>query len=271
MKLLPSLLAVLLLTTAAHAQAPRDNRYDTLGKIFAPIVQVLLTDAGGKNRAMTLDIEVVEVKGRLPKQFEKATLQAAVQYPDKVRLDAPVLGEQVTVCRNGNVVWAIPDEKVEFLLSKFKVGPEPVRQMNTPLALPITAQQAVFLPALFQVEEGGIGELNGEEVRVLQGGLMPELARATKSEDFQARLWVGAGYVPKLVEIRRKDFTMKVAIRDLKFVESLPAETWQPPAGETDVFKSGSGILEKLLYVVMNSLQMSAEDAPWTKASPTGR
>jgi len=249
------------------AQAPRDNRYDTLGRIFAPIVQVLLTDTGGKNRAMTLEIEVVDVKGRLPKQFEKATLKAAVQYPDKVRLDAPVLGEQVTVCRNGSAVWAIPGEKVEFLLGKFDIKPQPVKKTNTPLALPITAQQAVFLPALFAVEEGGITELNGEELRVIEGGLMPELAQATKSEDFRARIWVAKDFVPRMVQIQRKDFTMTVAIRNLSFSETLPAATWEPPAGANDVFKSGAQILEQLLYVVMNSLQMSEEDAPWNSGN----
>lgn len=267
MKFLAALsVLVPVVTGSLFAQgAPRDNRYDTLGKVLSPIVQVMLTDAKSGHRALSLELEVVKVEGRLPKQFQSATLAAFVEYPDKVRLDAPVLGEQATVCRNGNIVWAIPGEKIEFLLGKFGIKLTEKPPAPTPLSLPISAQQAVFLPALFAVEEGGIEELHGEEVRVIEGGLMPELAQATKSEDFHARLWIAAGYLPRQVEIRRKDFIMTVAIRNLKFAESLPPATWQPPAGATDVFKASAGILQEVLYVVMNSLQLKPGEMPSAK------
>ena len=58
-----------------------------------------------------------------------ASLQAAVQFPDKVKLQAPVLGEEITVCRNGDKVWAYPGAKVEFLLKRFKgKGPPPTKK-----------------------------------------------------------------------------------------------------------------------------------------------
>jgi outer membrane lipoprotein-sorting protein len=86
---------------------------------------------------------------------------------------------------------------------------------------------------------------------------MPELAKSTKAEDFQARLWVSAGYRPQRVEVIRNDFSTIVDIRELTFSPTLPASTWEPPAGVTDIYRTTPEMLEGLLYVVMNSLKAS--------------
>lgn len=247
----------------AQEEPPTENRYDVLGKALAPFVDILLADGQSKNRAFLMELKVVETSGRLPEQFKGATMTAAVESPDKVRLDAPVMGERVTVCRNGDEVWAIPGEKIEFLLSKFKLLPEPTKKGKTPLTIPVTRQQAVFLPALFSLEEGGTEEVEGVKCRMLGGGLMPDLARSVKAEDFRAKMWVAANYLPRQIEVQRKDFTMTVAIPMLKFGPALSAQTWQVPSGAKDVYRCTADELERVLYVVMNSLQMKPEDAPW--------
>lgn len=246
--------------------APTDNRYDVLGKMFAPFVNILLTDTKNPNHAALLTIVFEEVSGRLPKQFKGATLSAAVQYPDKVKLTAPILGEQATVCRDGDNIWAVPGEKVQFLLKQFKVDLKPGKVSATPFTMPINAQQAVFLPALFTVEDGGIQELNGESCRVLEGGLMPEIAKAVKAEDFRAKVWIAAGYLPRRIEIRRKDFVAVIGIKDLRFGPALTKATWQPPADAKDIFRTSAGNLDKILYVVMNSLKSKKGETPWTVA-----
>jgi len=273
MKSLPLVLSAALLpfTPLANAQdgPPRDNPYDVIAKIFQPIWGVLLAETKSPNRAATLTISMTEVTGRLPAEMKGAALKAAVQFPDKVRLEAPVMGEQFTVCRNGNEVWATPGKKVEFLVSQFQVKPKKNLKLNTPIFLPITAQQAIFLPALFSISRPDVAEvetLNGEDCRVLTAGLMPELARATKAEDFKGRVWVAAGYIPRRMEIARQDFTAVVDIQDLRFVPALPASTWQPPEGATDVYRTTPEMLEGLLFIIMNSLKSSEADAPWLKA-----
>jgi len=268
MRFVRFLLFVVLATrvSAQEAKPPADNRYDVLGKMLAPVVNILLAGPKGPNRGSSMTIEVTEVNGRLPAQFKGASLFAAVQNPDKVKLVAPVLGDEVTVCRNGNEVWATPGAKIEFLLGQFKIKPGPSRKSNTPLVLPITAQQAIFLPALFSLNEGGYESVEGVNCRLIEGGLTPELGTAAKAEDFRARFWVGPGYIPRQVEIVRKDFSMRVALRDLIFVPSLPASTWEPPVGVTDIYRCSPEYLERVLFVVMNSLQMKEEDAPWAKA-----
>lgn len=265
------LFALLLVVVPVRAQdgPPRDNPYDVIGKIFQPLWSVLLADTKGTNRAAELTLEMTEVGGRLPGDMSGATLKAAVQFPDKVRLEAPVLGEQFVVCRNGDEVWATPGAKVEFLIKQFKVKPKKNQKLNTPIFVPVTAQQAIFLPALFSVVRADVAEvetLNGEDTRVLTARLMPELAKATQAEDFVGRIWVAPGYVPRRVEVKRQDFTAVVDIRNLRFVPSLPAATWEPPAGTADVYRTTPEMLEGLLYVVMNSLKAKEGDAPWLNA-----
>ena len=251
-----------------HAQQgpPRDNPYDVIGKVFSPFWSVLLADTKSPNKACTMTIEMAEVSGRLPKQMAGASLQAAVQFPDKVKLQAPVLGEEITVCRNGDKVWAYPGAKVEFLLKRFKGKPPPTKKKNTPLYLPITPQQAIFLPALFTVARAGRrrnSEFNGEDCRVITAGLMPELARAAKAEGFRAKCGSAPGYVPRRIEITQPDFVAVTDIKDLRFSPSLPASTWQPPADVTDIYWTNSDMLDAVLFVVMNSLKMKEGDQPW--------
>lgn len=245
------------LRPAAAQNPPDENRYDILGKILAPFSSVLLVGGKSPNRAASMRLVVREVSGRLPKEFAGATLDAAVEFPDKVRLSAPVLGEQVTVCRNGHGVWAIPGAKIEFLLEQFRDQlPAPTNKTDTPLFLPITAQQAVFLPAIFMLEDGKVFEdLRGEPTRVITGALMPELAKATRAEDFRATIWVAEGHIPRQIRVEREDFSMTVGIEDLQFVPSLPNALWFPPQGATDVFKTPATVLEQVLFVVMNSIQ----------------
>jgi hypothetical protein len=252
----------------AHAQQgpPRDNPYDVIGKVFSPFWSVLLADTKSPNKACTMTIELAEVSGRLPKQMAGASLQGSVQFPDKVKLQAPVFGETFTVCRDGDKVWAHPGAKVEFLLKRFKGKPAPTKKKNTPLYLPITAQQAIFLPALFTVMRADVAEiqnLNGEDCRVISGGLMPELARAAKAEGFRAKMWVAPGYIPRRIEITQPDFEAITDIKDLTFSPSLPASTWEAPAGVSDIYWTNSEMLDAVLFVVMNSLKMKESDQPW--------
>ena len=268
---LPMLAMTLALASPLRAQqpAPRENPYDVIAKIFQPLWGVLLSESNDNNRAATIEFEITEVSGRLPQEMKGATLQAAVQFPDKVKLVAPVLGETFTVCRNGDEVWATPGAKVEYLISQFKVVPRKGTKLKTPIFLPITPQQAIFLPALFSVSRPDVAEveeLRGENCRVLTAGLMPELAKATKAEDFQTRVWVAPGHKVRRIEVKRRDFSAVVDVREMTFSPTLPASTWEPPATTTDVFRTSPDMLEGLIYIVMNSLKSGAQSTPWLSA-----
>lgn len=272
MRLFFSLLTLVFLLASrvgAEQTAPRENPYDVIAKIFQPFLGVLLTESNGANRAASLQLEVTDVGGRLPQEMKGATLQAEVQFPDKLKVAAPVLGETITICRNGDEVWATPGSKVQHLLSQFQVAPRKGPKLKTPIALPITPQQAIFLPALFSVSRPDVAEveeLNGASCRVLTAGLMPELAKATRAEDFQARVWVAAAYEIKRLEIKRRDFSTVVDVRELMFSPTLPTSTWEPPAGATDIYRATPEMLDGLLYSVMNSLKADAQGGPRVSA-----
>ncbi len=273
MKRIRVFLAVAAMAVGASARAdqapPRENPYDVIAKIFQPFIGVLLTESNAKNRAAEIELEMVDVGGRLPAQMEGAVFKGSVQFPDKVRLDAPVMGETFTVCRQGDEVWATPGGKMEFLISKFQVVPKQTPPLATPVYLPITAQQAIFLPALFSVarpDVAEIDELRGETCRVITVKLMSGLAENLNAGDFEARLWIAAGHRLRRVEVERADFSVTVDVRSMKFVPSLPASTWDPPEGSTDIHRTGLAMLDGLFYILMNSLKSAEGDTPWLTA-----
>jgi len=230
---------------------------------------VLLGGNQTTDRALTLKATVGQVAGRLPQALQGASFTLKIEYPGRVLLQAPVLGETVTVCRNGNTVWATPGSKIQFLLGQFQHKPQPRNAGGAPLELPFTAQQAVLLPALFQLENiSEIAEVGGASCRVISGGLMPEIGKATKAEDFSAKLWICSDYTPKRIDIRRSDFAMSFQIDELSYAPGFPASTWRAPKGETDIYRCDAAHLEEILYVVMNSLQMTAADKPWQNEAP---
>ena len=153
-----TILCLLLAALPLHAQQgpPRDNPYDVIGKIFQPFWSVLLADTKSPNHAASLSIEMSEVSGRLPANMKGATLKGAVQFPDKVKLEAPVLGEQFTICRNGNEVWATPGSKVEFLIAQFKVKPKkkPAKTHNPDLPSRLRAAGGVSSGPLLHEARG---------------------------------------------------------------------------------------------------------------------
>lgn len=250
--------------SASSSPAPSENRYDILSKMITPLAAVLLGGNESVDRALMLRATVDQVAGRLPQVIKGATFTAKIQYPGRIRVEAPVMGETLIVCRDGNQVWAVPGAKIQFLLRQFKQKPRLQQKNSSPLQLPFTAQQAVLLPALFQLDQSQeVADVGGSSCRVISGGLIPEVAKGANAEDFSAKLWICSEYTPKRIDIRRSDFAMSFLIGELSYATGFPASTWQPPAGAKDIYRSDAAQLEQLLYVLMNSLQMSAQDKPW--------
>ena len=257
MLLILSVLCAVSGTLSAQGLPPRENPYDVIGKMFQPLWGVFLSESVGANKAMVLTVEMGGDAALLNGGGGATKVRLAVQFPDKVRLEAPVLGENVVVCRDGDRVWATPGAKIEYLLGRFPAVKRRAAKTGTPIPLPITAQQAIFLPALFTVERPDVAEvdeIDGVSYRVLTAGLMPELARVVDAENFRARVWVGANYAPRRMELRNGNFNAVVDINEMLFSRELPASTWARPEGTGDVYSTNSEMLEGLLSAVMNSL-----------------
>jgi hypothetical protein len=167
------LLLALLSSSAAHA---RENPYDTLAKLLLPFSQLLAKDAKGVNRAVTLTARL-ETMTDLPPELAGARAELSLEYPDKLRLHAPILGEELTVIRDGQQLWVEPGEKAAMLLKLAEttktLPPLDKKYRLEPFQLPIPEKQLVFAAALFQARTAGEESLDGALCHVIDVNLMP--------------------------------------------------------------------------------------------------
>ena len=233
MKILhPLLAAALLAAPAAHAA---ENRYDLLGKTLAPFINVLAKNPKNPNRAMALAAKLERLTG-LPPEMAGTRVELSLQYPDRLRVHGPILGEDLTVCRDRQQVWVTPGGKVKALLDlattqKKLAKPDPTAQLE-PFQLPVPEKQLVFLPVLFRVTDAGTESVDGEVCRVLDVDLMPELEKSLRDKGWAARLWVRANYRPARLVLTRPGWELAVHFDKVEFAPKLPDATWQPPAAD---------------------------------------
>lgn len=250
MKLLRLLLLAALLVPAGFSRA-EENRYDVLGKLLMPFANVFAKNTKNPKRAMQLTARLELLTG-LPAALVGSRVELALEYPDKLRLHAPVLGEELTICRRGQDVWAYPGTKVAALLEAAKPGKKtpktaPKAQLP-PFALPIPDKQLALLPMLFQVKDVGAESLDGDACRVLDLFLMPELAKSLHAKDWAARVWVRGNGLPARLSVARTGWQLAVRFERVEFSKTLPPETWQPTAEQAgDVLQLDAARYEELL------------------------
>ncbi len=230
---------------AAHADT-RENPYDVLGKALVPIVKVFTPDANGNPvpQGLVIDAKLLEAS-KLPPELQGQAVHIAVVTPDAVLIQAPIAGQMLTVCRDGDTLWATPGSQIQPLLAQAEQKPlsgkkkkkfesEAAAAMG-PLTLPIPQKELVFLPVLFQVEDAGDDTINNAPYRVLDVQLMPELAKSMHAENWTARMWVGADYSLAKVTLKGPSWTGTVEIDKISLPPDLPEATFQPQG--TDVLK----------------------------------
>lgn len=223
-------LAAALFVPSARAQNP----YDTFGKVVTPFV-ALLAENGGGDRAVALSLRVEEASGAAP-ELAAAQGELALQFPDRVRLSAPLFGSRLTLCRRGDTVWVSPGSAVKALLQNPEVAarlPEPNREFKMkPFKLPVPVKQLALLPALFKVREAAPATIDGATYPGVEFTLMPELARSLKVADWTGAVWVDAKTRPVRLTITRPETAVTVRFEKVVFAKTLPAETWAPTKEE---------------------------------------
>lgn len=249
-KFLHHLLAAVLL--AAPAARAAENRYDILGKTLAPFINVLAKHTKNPNRAMALAAKLERLTGA-PPELIGTRVELSMQYPDRVLVHAPILGEDLTVCRNRQHVWVTPGAKTKALLdlatAQRKLPPADPSAQLEPLALPVPEKELVFLPVLFQVKDAGSEAVDGEDCRVLDLRLMPELEKSLKDKGWTARVWVRANYQPARLVVTRPGWELAVKFERVVFTPTLPDTTWQPPA--EDVFALDAPRFRQLMQAIV--------------------
>lgn len=223
----------------AYAQA-EGGRYDALGKVLMPLVNVFSAKPTGPERALTLTGKLEEATG-LPPELANIQASLAVEYPDKLKIHSVLLGQRITLCRQGDTIWVHPGSALKQLLATPEAAerlPKPNKKYKLQdFELPLSAKELFFLPALFQVAEVEPGTVTSDAARVLDLQLMPELAKSAKVEGWSARLWLNENTEPMRLSLTRPKSVVTVKFDEFRFARSLPPETWVPTAEQQpDVF-----------------------------------
>ncbi len=222
-------LSALIALTALLPAASAPNKYDVLAQVLMPFANVFAQQTKNPNRAMQLAMRLESLTD-LPEALAGTRAEFSLEYPDKLRLRGPVLGESLTLCRRGQELWVSPGSKVDALLRK--LPPEDREFQLAPFELPVPEKQLVFLPALFRVTDAGSEMLDAELCRVLEVQLAPEVERSLKAAGWSSRLWVRANGAPARLVVKKADWQMAVRFERVEFSKSLLAATWQPDASE---------------------------------------
>jgi hypothetical protein len=238
-------MAVAALCCMARADG-QENMYDVLGKALVPIANVFARneDGAAARHALVLDAHLVEASG-LPPELQGQAVHVALMTPDEVLVQAPIAGELMTVCRDGDTLWGTPGSKIQALVDQATAAatdaPGKKKKKKAadiilgPLALPFPQKDLVFLPLLFAVEDGGTEAVAGAPCRVLDTQVMPQLAKSLHATGWTARVWVGADYGIVKIALKGPDWSGTVAIDKLAYPAELPDGTFQPTG--TDVLR----------------------------------
>jgi len=232
---------------AAPAQAAEGEIYDVFAKALAPVASSVFGGAAGQPGAMVVECSVGEAAGRLA-AARGMKLRLAVQAPDHLRVDLAYNGMVLTACRAGKELWAAPAEPMRSLarqagLEVDRPAPDAVSPPLLPLAL--DPQMLVFLPVVFDVQDLGTADIAGAPHRGMKFGLMPELKKSIKAEDFDARAWINGDYQPRRVTVAGEDYSLEVEVDKMNFAPRLPASAWEPPVDQ-QVLRLPAGALNEL-------------------------
>ena len=238
MKILRLVLAFALLLPSVRAE---ENRYDLLGRTLMPFVNVFARSTTNPNRALSFTARLEQMTD-LPPELAGSHAEVAMEYPDKLRLRAPIMGEDVTICRKGQDLWAYPGSKVEALLNAAaaakKLPKADSKFRLQPFALPIPEKDFVFLPVLFQVKDVGSEPVDGQPCRVLDLFLMPELMRSLKAQGWGARAWLNSDAKPVRISVAKPGWIIVLRFEHLEFAPKLPDSTWEPTSEQSaDILK----------------------------------
>jgi hypothetical protein len=228
------LLLLLLCSSAAEA---RENCYDVLAKTLAPFTAIFSTSKTNASHTVKAELSVMELTG-LPQGFAGTRVSLALSPPDKIRVSSQFMDQPCSICRNGQEIWALPGTEIGAMLGQTPSSAPPKSNIKLPdLALPIPEKEFVFLPALFEVGDGGDEPVNDVACRVLDVKLMAELARSLNVTGWSARVWVNPAYKPVRVELNGPQWHGVINVEALDFPAALPADTWKPAPDETDILR----------------------------------
>ena len=221
-----TLVALLPAASIARAETAPPAPRDTLRKAMEPMIDILSREPVGPSRAFGLRATVTASTAQPPELIGSHISLYLQPADNKALFQFLANGYVVTVCRQGQSVWAAPADKLAPLLAQVQ-GKPPTKADKEPLAsvrlkVPVTLFWLLF--RLVPVKDAGSGELNGAACRKVD-------VKPPDSDDKNGymRLWIRAdNSAPARLEWHGADSQSTITVDEAKFVGALPPETWDP-------------------------------------------
>jgi len=243
------LFTAIFVVSSAHSE--EENRYNLIGRMLRPFASVFAKEGKIPNRAFKLTAKL-EVMTDLPPAFAGSQVDVALQYPDKLKVHGPFITDDVTLCRNGQDLWAYPGAKLDALMKDTdfvkKLPPLGSKAPLEPFELPVPEKELVLIPILFKVKDVASEKVNDAMCRVLDVYLMPELAHSLKAESWAARAWIREDGAPARIAVAKPGWQIAVRFEGVEFAPKLPKATWEPTAEQAgDILKLDPARFRQLL------------------------
>ena len=211
----------------AQPNDENENRFEVLTKSIAPILALLTPNGSDGNHAIDLQGTIGATAG-LPAETNGGQVHVAFEFPDKLLVQFPTPSGPAIICRDKQTVWAYPATQFGPLVEK--VGIDISTKPLPPFQLEET--KAILLPALFDVNDAGTAELNGQTFRVLDvRGITSNKAKHKKG--YPVRVWIRDHRVAQ-IEVHSGNWSATIGITKQELTPSLPASTWQPTPEQHD-------------------------------------
>ena len=206
------------------AEAPATPR-EVLSQAMEPVIDLLSRSPERSARTMSLHATVTDSNAQ-PPALVGAHLALYLQPGDRALFQFLALDTVVTVCRQGQTVWAAPADKLAPLLAQVE-GKPPTRADKEPLApvrlkVPTTLFWLLF--RLVPIKDAGSGDLNGVACRKVD--VKPPDA---DDKNGYMRLWVRTDtHLLARMEWHGTDSHSTITVDDIHFMPSLPPEVFDP-------------------------------------------
>ena len=203
-----------------------------LRKAIEPVVSLFVHAGDGPNHAWVLRLRLAESNVHPPElQGSTFSVRMMTAPSDKVLFQYPALGTTITVCRQGQTVWASPASRLAPFLQKVEANP-PTAADRKPLAsLRMPVPEALFWVGFYLVgiKDRGSEPVDGVACRVLDVD-PPDDSGKVSAENY-TRLFIRPD-TAQFVRFERKHGTEHsvYAVDQNRILPTLPDSDFQPTA-----------------------------------------
>ena len=219
---------------ATPAPAPEASARSVLRKAIEPAVNLFVHAEDGPNHAWVLRLHLAESNVHPPElQGSPFNVRMMTAPADKVLFQYPALGTTITVCRQGQTVWASPASRLAPLLQKVEANP-PTAADRKPLAsLRMPVPEALFWVGFYLtgIKDRGSEPVDGVTCRVLDVDPPDDSGKVSAAN--YTRLFIRPD-TEQFVRFERKHGAEHsvYAVDQNRILSTLPDSDFQPTAAQ---------------------------------------